>query len=170
MTRRSAVVAMVSAAAACAALAVAQEAPAELVVLNGRIATVDDRFTMAEALAVRGGRIVAVGTTQDIAKRAGPGTRRIDAAGRTVIPGLIDNHMHLLRAGTTWQWEVRLDGVSSRAEALDRLRARAKVTPPGDWIYTLGGWALDQFADDSRPFTREELDRAVPNHPLLLQA
>ena len=73
--------------------------------------------------------------------------------------------MHLLRAGTTWQREVRLDGVGSRAQALELLRARARATPAGEWIYTLGGWALEQFADDARPFTRDELDRVVPDHP-----
>jgi predicted amidohydrolase YtcJ len=83
---------------------------------------------------------------------------------------LIDNHMHLLRAGTTWLREVRLDGVPSRKQALDRLKERAKSIPPGEWIFTLGGWTVDQFADDDRPFTREELDRAVPQHPLFLQS
>jgi len=73
-------------------------------------------------------------------------------------------------AGADGQWEVRLDGVGSRARALELLRTRAKSTPPGEWIYTLGGWAVEQFADDARPFTREELDRAVPDHPVLLQA
>ena len=148
----------------------AQPPVADLVLINGKVVTADDRFTVVQALAVRDGRIVAVGSTQEIAGRAGPATQRIDAAGRTVIPGLIDNHMHLLRAGTTWQWEVRLDGVGSRAEALERLRARVRATPAGEWIYTLGGWALEQFADDARPFTRDELDRIAPDHPLLLQA
>ena len=148
----------------------AQEPPADLILSNGKIITVDDRFTVAQAMAIRGERIVRVGTTEDVARLAGPATRRMDLAGRAVIPGLIDNHMHLLRAGTTWQWEVRLDGVGSRAQALDLLRARGRATPPGEWIYTLGGWALEQFADDRRPFTRDELDRVAPRHPLLLQA
>ncbi len=78
--------------------------------------------------------------------------------------------MHLLRAGTTWQYEVRLDGVETRKRALDMLRARAAATAQGEWIYTLGGWAIEQFADDSKPFTREELDQAAPNNPVLLQA
>ena len=78
--------------------------------------------------------------------------------------------MHLLRAGTTWLSEVRLDGVESRKAALDALRARAKTTPRGEWIYTLGGWAMEQFADDKTPFTRAELDRVAPDHPVFLQA
>jgi hypothetical protein len=143
---------------------------ADIVLSNGKIITVDERFTIAQAVAIKADRIIAVGTNQDIARLAGPGTRRVDLRGRSVTPGLIDNHMHLLRAGTTWQWEVRLDGVVSRKHALDLLRARAAAIGPGKWVYTLGGWTIEQFADDSKPFTREELDRAVPNNPVLLQA
>ena len=137
---------------------------------NGKIITVDERFTIAQAVAVKGDRIVAVGTNQDIGRLAGPSTRKIDLRGRAVTPGLIDNHMHLLRGGTTWQWEVRWDGVGSRKQALELLRARAQAVKPGEWIFNLGGWAIEQFADDKRPFTREELDQVVPNNPVLLQA
>jgi predicted amidohydrolase YtcJ len=147
-----------------------QAPPLDVLLVNGRIVTVDERFTVTQALGVRGNRIAATGTTEEMTRLAGPAARRIDLGGKTVIPGLIDNHLHLLRAGTTWQWEVRLDGVGSRARALELLRARARATPAGEWIYTLGGWALEQFADDARPFTRDELDRAVPDHPVLLQA
>jgi predicted amidohydrolase YtcJ len=144
--------------------------PADVIISNGKIITVDERFTIAQAVAVRGDRIVAVGSDAEIAKLAGPATRRIDLRGRAVIPGLIDNHMHLLRAGTTWQWEVRWDGVGTRAAALEKLRARARAVAPGEWVYNLGGWAIEQFADDSKPFTREELDKVAPNNPVLLQA
>src|SRR5439155_8013076 len=148
----------------------AQQPPPDLILSNGKIITVDERFTLAQAIAVRGDRIVAVGSNQDITRLAGPDTKRIDLRGRAVTPGLIDNHMHLLRGGTTWQWEVRWDGVASRKQALEMLRARAKAVAPDGWIYNLGGWAIEQFADDKRPFTREELDQVVPNHPVLLQA
>ena len=79
-----------------------------LVLTNGKIITVDERFTIAQAVAISGDRIVAVGTNQEIGQLAGPGTRRIDLRGRAVIPGLIDNHMHLVRAGATWQRESDL--------------------------------------------------------------
>jgi predicted amidohydrolase YtcJ len=148
----------------------AQQPAPDLILSNGKIITVDERFSIAQAVAIKGDRIVAVGSNQDITRLAGPGTRRIDLRGRAVTPGLIDNHMHLLRAGTTWQYEVRLDGVETRKRALDLLRARAAATAQGEWIYTLGGWAIEQFADDSKPFTREELDQAAPNNPVLLQA
>ena len=147
----------------------AQRTP-DLILTNGKVVTVDQKFSVAQAVAVTNGRITAVGTDKDIQALAGRATRRIDLEGKDVIPGLIDNHMHLLRAGTTWQREVRLDGVPSRQQAIDLLKERAKSTPPGEWIYTLGGWTVDQFADDDRPFTREELDRVAPEHPLFLQA
>jgi predicted amidohydrolase YtcJ len=105
-----------------------------------------------------------------MSKLAGPSTRRIDLRGRTVIPGLIDNHMHLVRSAATWQREVRWDGVGSRKQALDLLRARVKSVAAGEWIYNLGGWTVDQFADDPRPLTRDELDRVAPANPVLLQA
>jgi len=78
-------------------------APVDLVFSNGKIVTVDERFMIAQAVAVKGDRIVAVGSSQEIAKLAGPDTRTIDLRGRTAIPGLIDNHLHLLRAGNTWE-------------------------------------------------------------------
>src|SRR5688572_21019634 len=73
----------------------AQAGPADLILSNGKIVTVDERFTIAQAVAVRGDRVMAVGANQDMARLAGPATRRIDLRGRTVLPGLIDNHMHL---------------------------------------------------------------------------
>jgi len=161
---------VVLALASAASTLPAQQPAPDFIFSNGKIITVDERFTLAQAVAVRGDRIVAVGSDAEIARLATPATRRIDLRGRAVIPGLIDNHMHLLRAGTTWQWEVRWDGIGSRAAALEKLRARAKTVAPGEWIYNLGGWAIEQFADDPRPFTREELDRIVPDNPVLLQA
>ena len=151
-------------------VASAQQGAPDLILTNGKILTVDERFTIAQAVAIRGDRVAAVGTNQEIGRLGGPATRRVDLRGRTVLPGLIDNHMHLLRYGTTWKYEVRWDGVESRKEALALLRARTDRVPAGEWIYTLGGWALEQFADDSRPFTREELDAVAPNNPVLLQA
>jgi predicted amidohydrolase YtcJ len=154
----------------------AQEPPparasgADVILTNGKVVTVDDRFSIAQAVAIEGDRILRVGRDSQIVSLASPSTRRIDLRGRTVIPGLIDNHMHLVRAGATWGREVRWDGVGTRKQALDLLRARVETTPAGEWIYNLGGWAVEQFADDSRPFSREELDRAAPAHPVFLQA
>jgi len=147
----------------------AQRAAPDLVLLNGKVITVDDRFTIAEAIAVSKDRIVAVGANREIAQLAGPNTKKIDLKGKAVIPGIIENHAHFMRAGETWTQEVRLDGIESRKQAFEMLRARAKSVGPGEWVYTLGGWAHQQFADDRKPFTREELDQVAPNNPVLLQ-
>ena len=147
----------------------AQQPAPDLILSNGKIITVDERFTIAQAVAIQGDRIVAVGTNQEMAQLAGPNTRRIDLMGRAVIPGLIDNHMHLLRAATTWLRELRFDGVDSRKQAIEMLRARAKAAGPGEWVYNIGGWAHQQFADDPKPFTREELDQIAPDNPVALQ-
>jgi predicted amidohydrolase YtcJ len=147
----------------------AQQPAVDLVLSNGKIVTVDDRFSIGQAVAIAGDRIVAVGTAQEVDRLAGPNTRRIDLRGRTVIPGLIDNHMHLLRAGNTWALELRWDGVYSRKQAIDQLRARAKAVGPGAWVFNIGGWATAQFADDPKPFTREELDQIAPENPVALQ-
>src|ERR1035438_5099688 len=147
----------------------AQSPAPDLVLSNGKIITVDDRFTIAQAVAIRGDRILAAGTNQAMAQLAVPNTRRIDLGGGAVIPGLIDNHMHLLRAATTWAREVRFDGVESRKQAIEMLRARAKAAGAGEWIYNIGGWTHQQFVDDPKPFTREELDMIAPDNPVALQ-
>ena len=124
---RSVVVVALVAMAGWFAMLQAQQPAADLVLTNGKIVTVDERFTVAQAVAIRGDRILAVGSNQDIGRLAGPATRRIDLRGRSVTPGLIDNHMHLLRAATTWDLELRWEGVYSRKQAIETLKARAKA-------------------------------------------
>jgi hypothetical protein len=142
---------------------------ADTVLLNGKIVTVDDRFTIAEALAVKGERIVAVGSTADIEKLKGPETRVVDLNRRTVIPGLIDNHAHFMRAAEYWDREVRLDGVTSHKEALDLIKEKVRESRPGEWVVVLGGWSEEQFTDEPRGFTKTELDAIAPNNPIALQ-
>jgi predicted amidohydrolase YtcJ len=113
-------------------------------------------------------RIVAAGATADIRKLVGPNTKSIDLQGRTVIPGLIDNHAHWIRAAE--HDELRLDGVTSRKQALQMLASRVKAAKPGEWIETLGGWSEEQFTDDPRGFPLEELDRIAPANPVVIQA
>ncbi len=147
-----------------------QQAPAaDLVLTNGKIITVDARFTIAQAVAVRGDRLVAVGSNADINKLAGPNTRRIDLGGKAVIPGLIDAHAHLTRGAETWTTEARFDDVASRKQALDIVRAKAAELGPGKWVYNRGGWSYDQFTDNPTPLTRAELDATAPNNPVYLQ-
>jgi predicted amidohydrolase YtcJ len=147
----------------------AQQPTPDLILSNGKIITVDERFSIAQAVAIKGDRIVAVGSNQAMAQLAGPNTRRIDLMGKSVTPGLIDNHMHLLRAAATWLREVRFDGMESRKQAVEMLRARAKAAGPGEWVYNIGGWTHNQFTDDPKVFTREELDQIAPDNPVSLQ-
>jgi hypothetical protein len=146
-----------------------QQPLADLVLTGGKIITVDNRFSIAQAVAIRGDRIVAVGSNADIGRLAGPSTRRIDLRGRAVVPGFIDNHAHYMEEGVLWTVELRLDGIETRKQALEAIRAKAASLPAGQWVYTLGGWSPDQFSDDKRPLTRAELDAVAPNHPVLLQ-
>jgi predicted amidohydrolase YtcJ len=140
----------------------------ELVLVNGKVVTVDERFSIAQAIAIKGERIVAVGTNAQARKAAGAGARVVDLNGRTVIPGLIDNHAHWIRAAE--HDELRFDGVTSRKVALQMLADRVKASKPGEWIATLGGWSEEQFTDDPRGFPLAELDRIAPNNPVALQA
>ncbi|PYS40491.1 MAG: hypothetical protein DMG14_10355 [Acidobacteria bacterium] len=146
-----------------------QQGAPDLILTNGKVISVDERFTIAQAVAIKGDRFLAVGSNQEITALAGPNTKRIDLRGRSVVPGMIDNHTHLMRAGETWTEEVRLDGIESRKQAVDMLRAKAQAASPNQWIITLGGWTHHQFADDKRVFSRQEMDEIAPNNPMLLQ-
>ena len=92
----------------------------------------------------------------------GPHTQVIDLGGRTVIPGLIDNHVHFIRHAFRWEHEARLDEVTSRQKALDILAAKANALKPGQWVLVIGGWGPDQFRDTPGVFTKAELDAAAP--------
>ena len=110
----------------------------DTVVTNGKILTVDAGFRIVQALAINDGRIVARGTSEEIARYAGPNTRVIDVAGATVIPGLIDNHFHFTRGVDTWHQQARFEGVDSRREALAILAAKAASVPPGELDHGAG--------------------------------
>jgi len=160
---------LITVAAGAAVSLHAQQPPADLVMTNGKIITVDGKFTIAQAVAVRGDRFIAVGSNADISKLAGPNTRRIDLGGKAVIPGLIDAHAHLTRGAETWTTEARFDDVASRKQALDIVRAKATELGAGRFVYNLGGWSYDQFADNPTPLTKAELDAAAPNNPVYVQ-
>jgi len=141
---------------------------ADLIVAHARIATLDAGSSVAEALAVRDGRIVAVGASSQVERFAGPATTRIDAGGRTVVPGLIDSHIHAIRAALTFSTEVNWIGARSIPEALQRVRDAAARGAPGRWITVAGGWAEAQFAEKRRP-TQAELEAAAPDNPVYIQ-
>jgi len=141
----------------------------DTIITNGKILTVDAEFRIVQALAINEGRIVARGTIEEVSRYAGAKTQVINVGGRTVIPGLIDNHFHLTRAADTWHRQARFEGVDSRRKALEILATKAAGMPPGDWIMVHGGWTPRQFADGPGGFTLEELDRAAPRNPLFVQ-
>ncbi len=140
---------------------------ADLVLTNGKIATLDSRDAFVEALAVRSGRIVALGSdAQALARRSSP-PLTIDVGGRTVVPGLSDTHIHFVREGRHYLAELRWDGVRSLADALQRLRDQAGRTPSGQWVRVVGGWSDFQFAERRVP-TATEIAAAAPNTPALV--
>jgi predicted amidohydrolase YtcJ len=141
-------------------------APADTLFVNGKIVRFDE--PVAAALAVRAGRIVAIGSEQELREQRGPETRVIDLAGRTVIPGLIDSHIHAIRAGLTYEQEVSWIGARSLTEALQRLRQAASTRPAGSWLIVAGGWTEAQCIERRRP-TQDELVAAAPQHLIYLQ-
>ncbi len=152
---------------ALAAAPAAAQAP-DTILVNGKILTVDAQFSTREALAIRDGRIIALGTSADIRKLAGRETRVIDVQGRTVIPGLIDSHLHAIRAAQTFSTEVNWIGASSLTEALGRISEAARTMKPGAWLIVAGGWNVQQFKENRRP-TQAELVAAAPNNPVYVQ-
>src|SRR3954468_1569132 len=155
--------------AALASIPALAQRTADTIVTHGKILTVDADFRVVEALAIDGGRIVARGTSAEMARYARRDTKIIDVAGATIIPGLIDNHFHFTRGVDTWHQQARFEGVGSRREALAILRAKAASVPAGGWIMVQGGWTPRQFADAPGGFTLEELDQVAPKNPLFVQ-
>jgi hypothetical protein len=145
------------------------QANVDTIITNGKILTVDENFTIVESLAIDAGRIVARDMRDEIARHIGADTQIIDVDGATVVPGLIDNHFHFTRAVQRWHRQVRLDGIDSRAEALELFAAKAASVAAGEWLMTQGGWSPQQFADAPGGFTLEELDAAAPQNPLFVQ-
>ena len=139
------------------------EAPPSHIFHNGKIATVDPQFRVVQAMAIRDGRIVAVGTNADIVKLAGPATERVDLGGKTVLPGLIDSHVHAPSA-SMYEFEQPVPDMESVADVLEYIRARAGKTEPGRWI-TLSQVFITRLREQRYP-TRVELDGAAPRHPV----
>ncbi len=143
----------------------AQQAPAELIVTNAKIHTVDENRPFAEAMAIREGRILFVGSERGALAHRGSGTRVLDLEGRTVIPGMIDAHAHLYGLGTALR-TVNLVGTRSYQEVIDRVAARAREVPAGTWIQGRG-WDQNDWPEARFP-SHEALSRAVPDHPVFL--
>jgi len=149
----------------------ANQPAVDLLLRGGRITTfaADGQGPAeAEAVAVGGGRILAVGDDAQLAPYAAQAARVIDLGGRRTIPGLIDSHIHAVRAGVSWSASLHWEGVRSLAAALGTIRGRAAELPAGAWIAVIGGWHRRQFAEGRVP-TPAELDAAAPDHPVYVQ-
>ncbi len=140
----------------------------DTILVNGKILALDAKFTVHDAIAIKGDRITAAGGSGDIRKLADASTRVVDLGGRTVIPGMTDSHMHAIRAGLSFATEVHWIGAPTVESVIGRLRDASKRMPPGAWLIVAGGWTERQFADKRRP-TQKELVAAVPDNPVYVQ-
>src|SRR5262245_30517588 len=140
---------------------------ADLILRNGRVTTLDRRRPTAEAVAIKDGKFVAVGGDKDVEAHRGDKTQVIDVGGRTVIPGLNDSHLHLIRGGLNYNLELRWDGVLSLADGLRMLKEQAKRTPPPQWVRVVGGWTEFQFKERRMP-TLDEINAAAPDTPVFV--
>jgi predicted amidohydrolase YtcJ len=144
----------------------AQTTP-ELILHRGQFATLDRGQPHASAVAIAGGRFIAVGSDADIMALAGTNTRVVDLKGRRVLPGLIDNHLHIIRGGLNYNLELRWDGVRSLSDAMSMLRKQVAITPAPQWVRVVGGFTEHQFAEKRLP-TIDELNAVAPDTPVFL--
>ena len=140
---------------------------ADTLIINGQISTLNPKQAEVSAIAVRGEKILALGSDAEVMRFRGPDTRVIDAGKRRVIPGLIDAHTHFIRGGLTYTNEVRWDGVSSLADGMRMLRMQAARTPSPHWIQVIGGWTWAQFAERRFP-TLDEINAATGDVPTMI--
>ncbi|MFG1344422.1 amidohydrolase [Xanthobacter autotrophicus DSM 431] len=140
---------------------------ADLILLNGKVTTLDRTNPQAEAVAVKDGRILFTGSGADAMRLAGAATKTIDLGGRRVIPGLIDSHMHIIRGGLNYNMELRWDGVRSLADAMEMLKRQVAITPAPQWVRVVGGFTEHQFAEKRLP-TLEEINAVAPDTPVFI--
>ena len=140
---------------------------ADLILHNGRVTTLDRENPAATAVAIRDGKFVRVGGDTDVMSLAGSATRVINLKGRRVLPGLIDNHLHIIRGGLNFNLELRWDGVRSLADAMEMLKRQIAVTPPPQWVRVVGGFTEHQFEEKRLP-TIEEINAIAPDTPVFL--
>jgi predicted amidohydrolase YtcJ len=139
----------------------------DTILFNGRVATMDPARPSATAVAIEDGRFLAVGDDREILALRTSATVVIDLNRRSVIPGLIDSHTHLIRGGLNYNLELRWDGVESLADALWMLRAQARRTPAPQWVRVVGGWSEFQFAERRMPILAE-INAAAPDTPVFI--
>lgn len=141
---------------------------ADMIIYNGKIATMAKPGEFKQAIAMQNGLILATGSTQAIFKNyKNATTKLVNAGGKTVIPGLNDSHMHAIREGLNFNMELRWDGVKTLKRAMEMLKEQAARTPPGAWVKVVGGWNEYQFAEKRQP-TINEINAAVPDKPVFI--
>lgn len=140
---------------------------ADIIVINGKITTLDDKNPEVQAVAISGNKIVQTGTNIQILKLKTKQTKIIDAKESRVIPGLFDSHLHVIRGGRFYNTELRWDGVTSLKRALQMLKEQASHTPEGQWIRVVGGWNEYQFEEKRLP-TLAEINEATGNVPTFI--
>jgi predicted amidohydrolase YtcJ len=135
-----------------------------LIVYNAKIHTLDSQNTIAEAIAISNGKIVKIGSSEEVLKLKLKNVKKVDAKGKTLIPGIFDSHLHVIRGGRFYNSELRWDGVRSLKRALQMLKEQAERTPEGQWVRVVGGWNAYQFEEKRLP-TLEEINKATGNVP-----
>src|SRR3954467_3865542 len=138
--------------------------PADLVLRGGKVITVDNDWRVAQAVAVRGGRLVAIGDDAIMANYVGPNTQVVELGGKTVVPGLIDSHLHQLFAALNGP-AVQLLGAKTVADVRQAIGERVARTEPGKWVMASSGWH-ESILEEGRMPTRQELDKVSPNNPV----
>ncbi|WP_159830574.1 amidohydrolase [Novosphingobium sp. TCA1] len=139
----------------------------DTIIVNAKVTTLDRENPQAEAVVIRDGKFLTVGSEQEAREAAAPGAVEIDAKGRRLIPGLIDSHMHIIRGGLNFNMELRWDGVTSLAEAMAMLKKQVDNTPPPQWVRVVGGFTEHQFAEKRLP-TIQELNAVAPDTPVFI--
>src|SRR5579859_4644599 len=139
----------------------------DLILHRGLFTTLDRANPNASAVAIASGKFTAVGRDEEVMSLAGPKTRIVDLKGKRVLPGLIDNHLHIIRGGLNFNMELRWDGVKSLADAMAMLKAQVAITPAPQWVRVVGGFTEHQFAEKRLP-TIDELNAVAPDTPVFL--
>ncbi|ODR91287.1 amidohydrolase [Sinorhizobium alkalisoli] len=140
---------------------------ADLILHHGLVTTLDRTNPNATAVAIKDGKFLAVGHDHEVMALAGPTTTVIDLKGKRVLPGLNDNHTHVVRGGLNYNMELRWDGVRSLADAMDMLKRQVAITPPPQWVRVVGGFTEHQFAEKRLP-TIDEINAVAPDTPVFL--
>lgn len=140
---------------------------ADIILHHGQFTTLDKSNPRASAVAIKDGKFLAVGDDAEVMTFAGSATKVVDLQGKSVLPGLIDNHTHIVRGGLSFNMELRWDGIRSLADAMEMLRRQVAITPPPQWVRVVGGFTEQQFVEKRLP-TLDEINRIAPDTPVFL--